>query len=280
MSSRPISTDPCGTAPREGSGRVFRRAAAAWLDLRLRLRRAPLAVSTVALVLTLPLCLVCATSLDVPLARAALQAPPDLREVAEIFSDLGLSGYMLILSGLVAAGAIVALRRGRFPHRHPLLKIVAERALFVFAAVALSGLAVQVVKHVVGRARPGLLDQFGAFHFDHFSLEPDLASFPSGHSTSIFALAASIGLIVPRLRVPVFGLAVLVGLARMVLGAHYASDILAGAAFGVVVTLGVASVFADRSIAFTRARGVLRLKGRGMILSALRAEGCCSRPGA
>ena len=277
MSSGPISTDPCAPARREASTPVFRRAATGWLELRLRARRAPLAASLTLLLVSLPLCLACALVLDVRVARAALQAPPYLRQIAKLFSDLGLSGYMLMLSGLIWAAAILMVRRGRFPDRHALLSLVAERAVFVFTAVAASGVAVQLLKHVVGRARPGLIDKFGPFHFDLFSLKASLASFPSGHSTSIFALAAALGLIVPRLRLPIFGLAVLVGLARVVLAAHYASDILAGAAFGVMMTLATASVFAERSIAFTRSRGVLRLKGRGMIWSALRAQGCCAR---
>ena len=277
MSSGPISTDPRATARRDDTARVLRRAATAWLELRLRVRRAPLAASVTLLVISLPLCLACALLLDVRLARAALQAPPYLRQTAELFSDLGLSGYMLILSGFTWGAAVATVRRGRFPDRHALLSLIAERAVFVFTAVAASGLAVQLIKHIVGRARPGLIDKFGAFHFDLFSLKASLASFPSGHSTSIFALAAALGLIVPRLRLPIFGLAVLVGLARVVLAAHYASDILAGAAFGVMMTLATASVFAGRSIAFTRSRGVLRLKGRGMIWSALRAQGCCAR---
>ncbi len=282
MSSRPILTDP-RDMPRPGDSVHLievRQVAAAWIALRLRLRRIPLVVCAVATSLSLALCLGCALLLDVPVARMALHTPPGLRWIAELFSDLGLSGYMLALSGVVATTAFVALRRDRLSHCRPLLTLIGERALFVFAAVALSGIVVQVVKHVVGRARPGLLDQFGAFYFDHFSLQASLASFPSGHSTSIFALAAAIGLIVPRLRVPVFALAMLVGLARMILAAHYASDIVAGATLGVFMTLCVASVFADRSIAFTRARGVLRLKGRGMILSALREQSGCTRAGA
>lgn len=272
MSSRPTFDDARDVVRRDESVRSTSRASAGWLAIRLRLRRAPLMTAAAAMLLSIPLCLICGLLLDVPVARAALQAPANLRDVAQIFSDLGLSGYMLILSGLVATAAFVMRRRGRPAHRGPLATLVAERALFVFTAVAASGIAVQIIKHVVGRARPRLIDQFGAFHFDHFSVKASLASFPSGHSTSIFALAAALGLIVPRLRLGVFALAVLVGLARVALAAHYASDILAGAIFGVAVTLGVASAFAARSIAFTRARGMLRLKGRGMIWSALRTQ--------
>ncbi|MDX7951623.1 phosphatase PAP2 family protein [Lichenihabitans sp. Uapishka_5] len=219
-------------------------------------------------------CVLCALLVDVPVARLALQTPPDLRAIAQVFSDIGLSGYMLGLSGLIAAAAFLTLRRYRSHKRRSLLRLLGERAFFVFAAVALSGIAVQIIKHVVGRARPKAIGSLDAFHFDLFSIKASLASFPSGHSTSIFALAAALGLIAPRLRVPAFGLAMLVALARVVLAAHYASDIVAGATLGVVTTLAIAGVFANRSIAFTRRDGVVRLKGRGVIWSALRLRAC------
>jgi len=39
----------------------------------------------------------------------------------------------------------------------------------------------------------------------------------------------------PRLALPLYGLAAAIGLSRIVLGAHYASDVLAGVAVGLLV---------------------------------------------
>ena len=71
------------------------------------------------------------------------------------------------------------------------------------------------------------------------SAAPDTPSFPSGHATTAFAAAAVVGALYPRLRIPVYGLAALVGLSRVYLGVHYTLDVLAGAALGIALGLGV-----------------------------------------
>ena len=59
-------------------------------------------------------------------------------------------------------------------------------------------------------------------------------SFPSGHTSSAFATAASLSLAYPKwyIIVPSFGWASTVGYSRMHLGVHYPSDVLAGALIG------------------------------------------------
>jgi len=110
-------------------------------------------------------------------------------------------------------------------------------------AAATAGMAVTVVKEVVDRARPPhedpTLDPIGAV--------PASASFPSGHSATAFATAIAVGLVYPRLRVPLLALAALVALSRIYLGMHYSTDVLVGTALGVTVglacgwtTLGIA----------------------------------------
>lgn len=61
----------------------------------------------------------------------------------------------------------------------------------------------------------------------------DLFSFPSGHALHAFAFAMLLSGAYPALAPLVWSFAVLVGLSRVVLGVHYPSDVLAGAAIGV-----------------------------------------------
>jgi len=64
---------------------------------------------------------------------------------------------------------------------------------------------------------------------------PHSASMPSGHAAGAFAAAVAVGLVHPRLRWPLLGLAALIALSRIWLGVHYFTDVLAGAALGSAV---------------------------------------------
>jgi undecaprenyl-diphosphatase len=61
---------------------------------------------------------------------------------------------------------------------------------------------------------------------------PGSPSFPSGHATMSFALAAFLSALHPRLRVPLFALATIIAVSRAYLGVHFWLDVAAGAALG------------------------------------------------
>jgi membrane-associated phospholipid phosphatase len=112
--------------------------------------------------------------------------------------------------------------------------LASNRSLFLLAAVALSGLATDLIKPLVGRLRPKLLFETGLYGFDPFRIGYEYNSFPSGHATTVFALAAALTLFFPRWRLPLAGFAVVVGLSRIIVGAHYLSDVMAGAYVGIM----------------------------------------------
>ncbi|MBE0433126.1 phosphatase PAP2 family protein [candidate division WOR-3 bacterium] len=63
------------------------------------------------------------------------------------------------------------------------------------------------------------------------------SSFPSGHTTFAFTQAVVYSHYNPRLRIPMFVYAALVGFSRVYLAKHYPSDVLGGAALGIAVGL-------------------------------------------
>ena len=100
-------------------------------------------------------------------------------------------------------------------------------------AAASAGLVVTLVKEAVDRARPAVANPW----LDPVGVIPSSASFPSGHSATAFATAVAVGLVYPRLRVPLLALAALVALSRVYLGMHFATDVVVGSALGVALGL-------------------------------------------
>jgi membrane-associated phospholipid phosphatase len=106
-------------------------------------------------------------------------------------------------------------------------------ALAASAAAAMAGVAVTIVKEAVDRARPPVADP----GLDPVGVIPASASFPSGHSATAFATAVAVGLVYPRLRLPLLALAALVAASRVYLGMHYSTDVIVGTALGVAIGL-------------------------------------------
>lgn len=102
-------------------------------------------------------------------------------------------------------------------------------ALSAAGSAALVGSAVFVsVKRLSGRKRPCEVQP----HCWAKLLPPDRFSFPSGHTITAFAVAGTLGLFYPALLPVLLFCAVSIALSRILLGMHFMSDILAGAAIG------------------------------------------------
>ena len=116
------------------------------------------------------------------------------------------------------------------------------RATFAaFGAVAAAGLLVTLFKELFDRSRPPVSG------IDAVGVIPASASFPSGHAATAFAAAVAVGMFYPRLRRPLLALAAVVALSRVYLGVHYATDVLAGSALGVL--LGLLAGWTVRAVA-------------------------------
>ncbi len=101
-----------------------------------------------------------------------------------------------------------------------LLLINRRRFLMYLKMYVALWISIFALKLSVGRIRPN----------------GDLYSFPSGHTANAFALAMLLYLEDKRYW-PMFILAAIIGLSRIVLGEHYLSDVLFGAFFGMLIAL-------------------------------------------
>jgi undecaprenyl-diphosphatase len=71
-------------------------------------------------------------------------------------------------------------------------------------------------------------------------LPPDQFSFPSGHTITAFSVAVSLSFFYPNLAAGLLFCAISVGASRVVLGMHFLSDVLAGAAIGTALAFAAA----------------------------------------
>ena len=116
-------------------------------------------------------------------------------------------------------GLVVALTGG--PERF--------RALLATVLAVSVGIALFLgLKRACGRKRPCAMEP----HSWATLLPPDQFSFPSGHTITAFSVALSLATFYPALLMGLLFCAFSVALSRILLGMHFLSDVLAGAAIG------------------------------------------------
>jgi len=169
---------------------------------------------------------------------------------------------MLIPAGAAIALALVLRRRHLGFRNAPSYGLIASTIGFAFVSIGGAGLTANIAKNIIGRARPKLFDEAGAFDFKLFAFDPDFASFPSGHATNIFALATVIAILWPKARVLIYVFAAWIAASRFLIGQHYFTDVVVGAMLGTAIPYLVRDRFAVRRLLFERARGGgYRLRG-------------------
>jgi membrane-associated phospholipid phosphatase len=112
--------------------------------------------------------------------------------------------------------------------------------LYVAATALVTNMVVTGIKHAVGRDRPPavILDPQPLMEV------PTTSSFPSGHAATGFACALVLARFAPRLTIPLFILAALIGFSRVYVGVHYPFDVLAGALLGLAIATALPRLLA------------------------------------
>ncbi len=145
--------------------------------------------------------------------------------VLRFFNFIG-NGIVLAVICLLIFLAGLALKNNRIKYN----------GLDGLYSAVLAGALVQILKTAFERPRPSYSGQFAMkllLHPALFDASGSFNSFPSGHATVSFAVAYALGRSYPRLRIPLYASAALVAVARVYLGSHFPTDVVAGAILGI-----------------------------------------------
>ncbi len=189
--------------------------------------------------------------IDAAASNAAKRLPLWLISFFDEITDFGKSGWFLWPLGIlfVALAALPHSLLSRMSQR--VLAAMMVRVGFLFAAIGAPSLFVTIVKRMIGRARPGVSGVVDPTLFSPFKWSAAWAGMPSGHATTAFAVLAAVITLWPRARTVVLIYALLIAVSRVVVFAHYPTDVLAGALVGVVGALMVRRWFALRHLGFS-----------------------------
>lgn len=170
---------------------------------------------------------ICYLFIDLPVARFCHALSQDTRNVFEWITKAGVStGYLVASCGL-----FIFFRWIRVNRLH------ADRALLFFSSIAVSGIVANIIKFLVGRLRPKMFFEKGLYGFEPFHIGYEFNSMPSGHATTVFAIATTCSIFWPKYRIPLFLFAAIVAISRLVLTSHYLGDVLAGAFIGTMTAI-------------------------------------------
>lgn len=213
--------------------------------------------------IVISLLLLCFLTIDPWVAHSVRSLDRSAYAFFQFLTDFGRTEWIVIPCVLLMGACYYFSRSANIQRLKMAYLYIISVLFYICVAVCLTGLAASLIKNSIGRARPKFLDSLGAIDFTPFAFRPDFASFPSGHSTTIFAFAMAVALLWSRASVSVFVLAAWVAATRVFIGAHYLSDIIAGMFLGVIGGLFFAHYFAQKNIVFRKHKnGNFSLKGK------------------
>ena len=190
-------------------------------------------------------------TIDGPISALARSVDGDLKRVVDLLARTGDSFYTLVPSAVLAAvfGGLFLLNREA--PRGRIYAWLAAAAGFFFVSIAFSGILVNVVKIILGRARPDVAISLYWPEFQPFARYGAYHAFPSGHANTLFAIAMALGCFVPRARPYLLAAALPLALCRVLQFKHFASDTAGGAGLAIITTLWLRHWFARWNFVFT-----------------------------
>jgi len=110
-------------------------------------------------------------------------------------------------------------------------------AKYIFVTNLVAGVLVWLFKVPFGRARPKLFFEDHLYGFQWFEVTPKLVSFPSGHTITVISTAVALSLLFPKWKYVFLPLGAIIAFSRVVVTAHYMSDVIFASFLGTMVAL-------------------------------------------
>ena len=166
--------------------------------------------------------------LDPFLSQKAQGLPASIVAFNQKITDFGRFGWMIYLSAAALAVAFVVRRAAKQEPLQRKASTASDLAAYFLLTIGTASVLVHTLKIIVGRARPELFTELGAYSLTPFANTNLYESFPSGHSTAAGAFFGVFAMLLPKLRPLFLILALMIGVSRVIVGAHYPSDVAAG----------------------------------------------------
>jgi len=142
-------------------------------------------------------------------------------------------------------------------NKNKIILTISDISLFILFNILFSGIAVQIFKHILGRPRPPLFHSNNLTTLDIFNFDTRWHSFPSGHTATIFAFIFCLIFLFPKIKNILITIAIVIASTRVIVGAHYVSDIFGGALVAYITSILLRDKFFQKSKLFQSDQGHL-----------------------
>ena len=187
---------------------------------------------------------------DAQLSGYARGLPEAVVAFNRTITDFGTFRWMIYGSGSLAIVAFVVHGASRSETVAGWARTASRLFSYFFVTICSASALVHLLKTLIGRARPEMLVELGAYSLTPFSGDSVFESFPSGHSAAVGSFFGAFALLVPQLRPLFLAAALLIGVSRVIVGAHYPSDVAAGLLVGLWCAVMAAFLFARLNVLF------------------------------
>ena len=171
------------------------------------------------------------------------EQPEKIRLLFEKITRLGKGDLWIIGSLCLAVLGFFIKHFTASPKTRNRLNSIRVYSLFILSSILFSGALLNIIKTIIGRMRPRYFITEGLYGFQPFNFDFGMNTFPSGHSQTIWAVMTALIILFPRYALIFVPFATLVAASRILVSAHFVSDVLMGSYMGFLLTFYVYTWF-------------------------------------